>query len=936
MATEYKLPYTASEIYEKLVSMDNLDTKLKLKADLIDGKIPLTQLPDNIGSGEGGTLIQKQTDYNQNDDTQVDYIKNRPFYDNRITSYYSYADDSSPVSFNYELMEYSFYKVSDLILSEDQIANEVSINITNEDGDTIDVTSSGMVISISANDFIATVNGDYTFLFANKSGSLPFEMMGYELSLDVPEGEEGVYLVLPLNELPWSDFTCEIVVSNASNFKQIDPKYIPKNAISWEDLKDKPFYEDGWSVDWDFTPTDTYIQPGCMIEWDGSDTGTSFVIPANEDLNISPNTVFYRVADSIDCLEGCIAVTNNTAEDSEEALEIYSEDVVSIYDTDSNIVGTYAAPYMAGVFNIERAATAYIAEGVEVTFPAPGLYFRTDGDFRIFYLFNMAYEIIADMKLYKIADSVNTSLAGSKWSIMLYGQVFEEAILENNAETVIIEMDDGSSAVIPYLVNAVTDNTIFDLSDLVGVPLVIKIPKAGLYMLDFAETGELPEGSSMKLSNQQVVKIDSKFVPRAGCPTYSGGQIIPLDSDYLVCNFQALLANLTNNSVDFKKGCYDIEHNATEFILTFSGADLTLDNNLVISIATGHSGGMDLESYTSDISVEISGLKSIKSGSWYTVYCVYSKPADAWTGTVISSAGSDYELPVATATTLGGIKVGNNLTISNGVLSADVPSADWYTITNKPSLYTQSEINTKLNAKQNTSNLVTSISASSTDTQYPSAKLLYTKLNTKQTSNLVTSISSSSTDSQYPSAKLLYTKLNEKQNTSNLVTSISSSSTDTQYPSAKLLYTTKTDLESKIGNGSYTLPEATSTTLGGIKVGSNLSISNGVLSANIPSLAWSNITDKPSLYTQSEVNTKLNTKQDISNLVASVGSSSTDTQYPSAKLLYTTKTNLESQINTTKTNLESQIANVYTKSEIDNIISSYDSVINDINTIVGG
>ncbi len=54
--------------------------------------------------------------------------------------------------------------------------------------------------------------------------------------------------------------------------------------------------------------------------------------------------------------------------------------------------------------------------------------------------------------------------------------------------------------------------------------------------------------------------------------------------------------------------------------------------------------------------------------------------------------------------------------------------------------------------------------------------------------NKVTSISSSSTHTQYPSAKLLYDKLNTKENTSNKVTSLSSSSTNTQYPSAKCVY----------------------------------------------------------------------------------------------------------------------------------------------------
>ena len=53
-------------------------------------------------------------------------------------------------------------------------------------------------------------------------------------------------------------------------------------------------------------------------------------------------------------------------------------------------------------------------------------------------------------------------------------------------------------------------------------------------------------------------------------------------------------------------------------------------------------------------------------------------------------------------------------------------------------------------------------------------------------SNKVTSINDSSTDTQYPSAKLLNTELKKKENTSNKVTSINDSSTDTQYPSAKI------------------------------------------------------------------------------------------------------------------------------------------------------
>ena len=57
------------------------------------------------------------------------------------------------------------------------------------------------------------------------------------------------------------------------------------------------------------------------------------------------------------------------------------------------------------------------------------------------------------------------------------------------------------------------------------------------------------------------------------------------------------------------------------------------------------------------------------------------------------------------------------------------------------------------------------------------------------------------------------------------------------------------------------------------------------------------IQDMFQIVTISEVNKQLATKQDISNLVTSVSSSSTDSQYPSAKLFYDTVGDIETLIN---------------------------------------
>lgn len=108
-------------------------------------------------------------------------------------------------------------------------------------------------------------------------------------------------------------------------------------------------------------------------------------------------------------------------------------------------------------------------------------------------------------------------------------------------------------------------------------------------------------------------------------------------------------------------------------------------------------------------------------------------------------------------------------------------------------------VNVDLSGKENIINKVTSVSSSSTDTQYPSAKAVYSGLSAKEnTSNKVTSMSNSSTDTQYPSAKAVYNSLNSKENTSNKVTSLTNSSTDTQYPSAKAVYDELENIKEKL------------------------------------------------------------------------------------------------------------------------------------------
>ena len=249
MATIFKLDYTGSEINQKLATVDetknalesnyytstDIDTKftevdenvellevsLATKADLVGGKVPVEQLPDDIGSGES----QVQVDYNQNDETQIDYIKNRPFYDTRIRSYYSQAENPNPVSFDSSMLNMSFYKVSDLILTREEIFNSTQL-IVNE----ISCTLVEGGVQLETDDFVFLVEstGSFGFLFLNKSGTLNFTYSGYPMTLEVPEGEAGIYYQRGLNAGVPEGRVIEFIIGDGE-LKQIDPKFIPAN-----------------------------------------------------------------------------------------------------------------------------------------------------------------------------------------------------------------------------------------------------------------------------------------------------------------------------------------------------------------------------------------------------------------------------------------------------------------------------------------------------------------------------------------------------------------------------------------------------------------------------------------------------------------------------------------------------------------------------------
>lgn len=222
----------------------------------------------------------------------------------------------------------------------------------------------------------------------------------------------------------------------------------------------------------------------------------------------------------------------------------------------------------------------------------------------------------------------------------------------------------------------------------------------------------------------------------------------------------------------------------------------------------------------------------------------------------------------------------------------------------------------------------------------------------KVINNLTTSSHQNGTSLSAYQGKVLSDAISEKENSSNKTTSLSSSSTDTQYPSAKCVYDAINDIPStkffiadnvsRVGPSEYTQgafaemweircndltdsdledgffisfdkPYASSysslpvmltfvstnmtnnytTTFCGWQYESNYEeiISGYVLNKRI-SFGMTYV-DYQFILLHGQLSSEFNNKEDISNKTTSLSSSSTDTQYPSAKCVYDAISNIE-------------------------------------------
>lgn len=153
----------------------------------------------------------------------------------------------------------------------------------------------------------------------------------------------------------------------------------------------------------------------------------------------------------------------------------------------------------------------------------------------------------------------------------------------------------------------------------------------------------------------------------------------------------------------------------------------------------------------------VSVVTYLHNGDWGLAHNTYNEIGKLVTELSIDSTDDEYPSAkcVYDAIAQAGSAAANDSTITIVMNGATVDTFTTNAASNKT--INLGTVITNVSGYQSTSNLVTSISNSSTNVQYPSAKCVYDKLATKEDkSNKVTSLSSNSTDTQYPSAKCVY------------------------------------------------------------------------------------------------------------------------------------------------------------------------------------
>jgi len=373
------------------------------------------------------------------------------------------------------------------------------------------------------------------------------------------------------------------------------------------------------------------------------------------------------------------------------------------------------------------------------------------------------------------------------------------------------------------------------------------------------------------------------------------------------------LARGTNTTVSYANGTYTIS--ATQ--PTVNDATLTIKKNgssvgtFTANSSTNTDVDITVPTKTSDLTNDSGFITKNVSDltNYYTqsevngMFNALSIPTK--TSDLVNDSGFLTSIPIASATTLGGVKIGSGLNVAaDGTISAAVASLDWANITNKPTdvsywtndagyitsaalptktsdltndsgFITSADVPTKTSDLTNDSGFITSSANNLTNYYKKSETYTQGEVNSLLSAIVVPTKTSDLTNdgadgtSTYVEADDLatvatsgsYTDLSNRPTIGNATLTIQRNGTNVQTftanatsnKTANITVPTKTSDLTNDSNFVSNTDYATASTGGVVKVGSGLEITNGVLSATgggtADAVEWDNVLNKPTFST---------------------------------------------------------------------------------------
>ena len=172
-----------------------------------------------VGFDANGNAVAQnnpQSDWNQNDETAIDYIKNRPFYIEE-------EENTETILINNQTIS-GFYSIYDWYLADEDLTESFKFDIV--DGKKYVVNWDGIeyeVIGCACDGFNYIGNANYTNIGMSTGGNIPFSIINYIDSEDI----ENSYMVIVTTETEESH-TISVTEYPSSKINKINPEFLPE------------------------------------------------------------------------------------------------------------------------------------------------------------------------------------------------------------------------------------------------------------------------------------------------------------------------------------------------------------------------------------------------------------------------------------------------------------------------------------------------------------------------------------------------------------------------------------------------------------------------------------------------------------------------------------------------------------------------------------